>query len=96
VRQIRIRYETYYKLYILIHFYSYIVGISYVTNFGAEMSDNTLKPCECGSIDDVKPVQFRNGWGKSANGFFSEVHYLCKVCRNKANGSWRHKEGVEC
>jgi len=45
--------------------------------------------CCQGDIADIKAVQFRNGWGKSANGFFAEIIYLCKGCRNQNKGAFR-------
>ncbi len=49
-----------------------------------------LPACECEKTDDVKPVQFRNGWGKSANGYFKKINHLCKACRNNSRGTWRY------
>ena len=56
---------------------------------GASDLDDLLV-CECGDTADIKPVQFRNGWGKNANGYFAEIHNICKTCRNSSWGSWRN------
>jgi hypothetical protein len=48
--------------------------------------------CKCLSEVDVKPVQFRNGWGASSSGFDHEIFNLCKKCRSHSMGSWRYSK----
>jgi len=45
--------------------------------------------CDCGSTKDIKKVQFRNGWGKSANGYHVKIYSLCLKCRKANTGTYR-------
>ena len=46
--------------------------------------------CSCGSTDDIRVIQYRDGWGKSAKGYHSEKHAVCRSCRHENHDTWRY------